>query len=719
MSDTNGQYGNGNASATIGTGYQVVQNDTVTVTNVGTTASFLIIPTVNEIGNVKTTDAIQIYHEGQKMPGFDIQTSRGISTAGSLQFKTPATFGASINLYDRIEFGYRGHESFYGWAYSIDKSSEYIYQITAYDGGYGMAMFAGLTQGVISRAGATMSVSGLLGNYALQVVGLGASKSDKLGVNVVQSELPVVFGWNFSGGQVLQKIEAVALGFGYVSYTDYLSNMTLSNYQIEAVYPYGSGTVVSTTPVGTVLLRENTDGFVVQSKKFNPSEKYGFWQMNGLEASGATLSATVGVTQPQRTMGTNWLLVQASDATLLGTIANTYYDVFENGVWTVTAWSKRWFDTSGVDVGGSIASYIGDDRYLIMSSPSLGIAVMDMSEGGVMFLTGGAVSATYVRNSESPQICAIQGSRISEVGGFLIGAPGVLGTIGTAGTLAGQSMDYDGLDTLYTATPSGTVYATNWYNGISSVVATIGSSITTILAPAPGVAYVGTPSGVVRVGGGTIDGTSGYHAYRMFYDSTSNLVYICAGTSGVVSFLLGATSTSGTLTVSYAVPEGVFIGCALQDGSGGIVLGGTVSIATYTTQVISTVTVGSGTVICDMVYDTAYSQLAVLAPVSSANSTYVMFLNPTALGTPIRTAVFSGVADQRMRVIDTVISRQNLYTLQFADGTTLYNCIVATVQVTQMGTTVTFTSGQVSAGAFAGPTDPTQLSLWNVVTTMT
>ena len=70
------------------------------------------------------------------------------------------------------------------------------------------------------------------------------------------------------------------------------------------------------------------------------------------------------------------------------------------------------------------------------------------------------------------------------------------------------------------------------------------------------------------------------------------------------------------------------------------------------------------------------------------------------------------------RTTDVLVARQNLYTIKFADGTVLYNCIVTNVQVSQGGVNVTFSSGQTSATAtFAGPPDPTQLNLWNIVQT--
>lgn len=727
VSDTYGDAGNGNASAVIYVGHLVTQNDTVTITQVGTAAASLFAGQINEIGNVKSTDPMTVYHEGATIAVYGMQTNRSTSTAGSFTFYAPYTIGSAINLGDRVEFGYRGHQAFYGWVYAIDKSNHYVYQITAYDGGYGMAQFAGLGQGDVPRSGATITVSGWLGNFAAQVVGLGAGWTDKLGVNITNAEIPQVLGWGFSQGQILSKLESVAMGLGFVAYTDYLSNLTLSNYMVPAIYPYGSGTVVGTSMVTNILLQENADGFVVQSKQFDPSEKYGFWQVNGLEASGATLSATVGATAPQRTMGTGWLFVATQDATILSAIANEYYNVFSEGVWTVTAWSKRWFDPGGVDTGGSLEAYIGDDKYLIAVGPLFGIGITNVSFLANMYTleTFGCSGGVYVPNSENPVIYAAQVPAITAWSKFLTTEVIVpVGTIGVSGTLTGQSIAYDGLDTLYTAVPGATsvVYATNWYSGVSSAIATIASSVTTILAPLPGVVLAGTPNGVVLVSSGlVIDGTSGYAVTRMFYDSTSNYVYVCAGTTTVPYFQAGKTSTVGTFNVgAAAVPEGVRMGCALQDGGGGVVFGGTVSIAYGVGGIIaSTVAVGSGTVLADMVYDTAYLHLIVAAAVSGAHTTNFISLNPTSLGSaPQQTYAAGPNADPNVRIINPVISRQNLYTIQFADGTTLYNCIITNSQVTQSGTTITFESGQTSPGAFAGPTDTTQLSVWNVVQTL-
>jgi hypothetical protein len=277
--------------------------------------------------------------------------------------------------------------------------------------------------------------------------------------------------------------------------------------------------------------------------------------------------------------------------------------------------------------------------------------------------------------------------------------------------------------------------------------------ITTILAPAQGVAYVGSNNGVVSVStGGTVSGTNGYFVTWLFNDKANGNVYACTGGSLVPYFAVGTDITGGTLNAGAAVPSGVIVGAANSINSSMIFLGGTnIAALMNNGTVAATATVPAGFVITDMSFDTIYSQLLVTAvgigtlsstvmavlaggesllvsgtmqvTISSAttlNSTviYQYGLLGTALTLVGTIVVNSSSSSSQALTSDETVTRQNLYTLQFADGTTLYNATISDVQVSQTGVVVTFTSGQTTAGlTFVGAADTTQLSLWSVVQT--
>lgn len=691
-------------------------NATITpsATASGTVIVFGSSGEVNQVGHVLSTDNMVIYHSGTTIPAFDINTNRSISIAGSLQFKTPRAYGLSINLFDRVEAGYKGHESFYGWVYSIDKSNENIYQVTAYDGGYGLAQ-------VVSSAGdvantSTLSTSLLLGLFALQVQGLGVGKTDFLGVDYSANTVNTVFGWGFSSGQVLQKLESIMLGTGYVSVVDYLSNLTLSNYQYVSTI---LSTIMATVSVGTITLKENTDLFVVQSKQFNPATEYGKWTVTSIGTNSATITASTGSGKPSRTLGGNWLLLTNVATTLISTISAEYQSIFQNGVWVVTAWSPYWFETSGVDLGGSISSYIGDGNYAITSVGTIGIVISSISNATSIatLSASGVQGATYIRNPQNPIFACVKGTQIAEYNKLTVPGPTQLLLTGTAGTLTGRSIDYDGLNTMYTAVSGGTVWASDFYLKTSSAVATIGGTINTIIAPSAGVAYVGTSGGVVNVStGATITGTSGNVPW-LFADSVSGLVYVCTGSTLLPFFPVGGGSTTGTFSVQFNTT----LGCASNDGTNRIFLsdsrqyemmqyGSNLAWAT-----LSPVTVTA----TDMTYDVSTKQLVATLydsnlPVAVSLRMFNVGTNTVTFGTNCSVCAGTGTT---ARTVNAFITRQNLYNLQFQDGTFLYNAIIATVQVAQAGVTVTFQGSATIPTAFVGPTDVTQLVLWNVVST--
>lgn len=581
---------------------------------------------LNQIGNVTPSLTFNTLHNAATIAAFNVQTNRSISVAGQFQFQTPATIGSSISIGDLVEFGYRGNEAFYGWVYSIDKSNAYVYTVTAYDGGYGVAQ-AVSGVGSISRAAATLTVSGLLGAFGLQAAGLGNAGTQRTGVNVSSLTVPEVFGWGFAQGQVLQKIEAVALGFGYVAYTDYVSNLMVSNYQFSIF----NGSTIE-VPVGTVQLKENVDSFIMQSKMFDPSEQYGNWQVIGQLANGNTITEQAGNGKPSRTLGSGWLYIQQSDATQLSTIAATYNSIFKNGVWTVQMWTNRWFDPSGVNIGGSIGAYIGDDKYLFTTIPTVGMVITPMGTGTPIatITTTGMTNAVYVRNSESPQVCSVVGTQIDEIKNFMVGKATVSATIGNGGTLTGQSICFDGLDTLFTADSAGTVWATNWYRNTSSVVASLGLTVNTVASGTYGVCYTGTSSGVVNPAtGATITGTGTYNVGWLTVDEVGGNVYAIAGGLSVPYFAIGGSSVLGTFAVPNLLGPGGALYGAVDSLLGVLLFAGTNAVVGVGGGATYIATIPAGFTITDLTWDSAYNEILVTAVGTVGTRIFKYGISPT------------------------------------------------------------------------------------------
>jgi hypothetical protein len=734
---------------------QVVGSVTVTPAVAPTPYFFYGANVINQIGSGGTQYPCQIFHAGGTVlvgtviPAYKIGTERMISIAGSLAFTTLATIGASIGIGDRVEFYYRGHPAFYGWVYAVNKNSDYTYDFTAYDGGYGLAQ-AVSNAGDISRDSAVLGVSDLLKSYALQVGGLGATQTERMGINIPAGEIPQIFGWGFSSGQVLQKIESIAQGFGYTAYTDAVGNLMLTNYRY----------LPSNAAVGTITLTENRDVIVGTSKNYDPSEEYGNWTVVGEQDSGGIITGVAGIGKPSRTLGSDWLFVTASDQTNLTNIALQYQATFENGVWTAVIMTNRWFDVSGVDILGSINAYIGDNKYWFTCVPSVGVFLSPVTGGTVPIVTklqSGFVGGAYVRNSESPEYCVVAGTQISRLNGFMTGNMSIAGTIGVAGSLRAQNIDYDGQDTLFTASTAGAIYATNWYMRTTSQVASVSGTINTIASQGIGQWVVGTSSGAVVSVIGTIAGTTAYNVTGLIVDAPANWLYACTGGSLIPYWFMTNTGVLGTVNVGTFVPGGVLMGAAIIGGNG-LLLAGTNTVAfvqQYTINgalpggtVLQTLTLPAGWKIQDVDWDADYSIAAVTA--CGTQGTWIFEYSASITGTvqltggpiyaPGRYPVFIGtqnvfavqnfyqwtIAPYATIHVSTVaatfaqgsevsITRQNLYTLNFADGTTLYNCIVQDVQVSQTGVQVTFKSGETVTTSFVASADDTQLALFNVV----
>lgn len=354
---------------------------------------------------------------------------------------------------------------------------------------------------------------------------------------------------------------------------------------------------------------------------------------------------------------------------------------------------------------------------LVISSMATGVPIATVGVSGI-------VGGTYVKTSERPIFCAVAGTQIAEIGNFMVNSPTLIGTIGigAAGTLSGDSVAFDGVDNVFTAVPSGTVFATNIYSGTTVVKTVIvGATVNTLLS-ASGYLYIGTSAGAVVLGGGTITGTATYNVAGMFYDSTDNKVYCCTGGSLVPWFVVGSNTTGGTVNVGTSVVGGVTLGAATADGSGMVLFAGTHNAIMYSGGTVYATITPSGYTITDITFDTAYSQALltvtnISVPISVRVWQYQVVDTGSVSVTLTGTITVALVHDLGARTVDSVVSRQNLYRLNFADGTSLYNAIVSNVQIGQTGVTVTFNSAQTSLGAFAGPPDTTQLQVWNVLQT--
>jgi hypothetical protein len=254
-------------------------------------------------GNFTVTD------NGTVISAYNISLVREINKAGVLEFTVPKL---SVAVGDLIQFWFFGNCYFIGYVKEITKNSDYTYDVKAYDGLYDLGAI------VDGKLQSPMSVSQMVSYYLSKI---------KMGSKITGSEITQKFIVDFQNVAVVEKLYQLIFAYNYTMVADRYDNAMLITY-------------------GTVNVRtitENSGGYMVISKEYDATRKYGYAQVDAIlyDKSGSAMAYSGNPSLSGKEMGSKWLYVSSADvsAGVLQTMANNILAQTSQGQWRVRVYA--------------------------------------------------------------------------------------------------------------------------------------------------------------------------------------------------------------------------------------------------------------------------------------------------------------------------------------------------------------------------------------------